>query len=164
MTALPAMSASDTAPVLRPAQPTDAGTMGNILYRFQENTSWMPRLYAEVEMISFCGAMIDRGWVTVALQQGVVKGFMARDGSEICALYLAPGTCGQGLGHALLAAAKTAERYLWLRAFEVNLRARRFYQREGFTETMQGENAENPEGLPTVGFAWRLGQARSQAA
>lgn len=149
---------------LRSAQPTDAGVIGSILYMFQQDTMWMPKLYAEVEMISFCGVMIDRGWVTVALKQGVVKGFLARDGAEVCGLYLAPGTCGQGFGRALIAAAQTSAPHLWLKTFELNLGARQFYQRAGFTEVARRDGAQNEEGLSEVHFEWRQQSARSDAA
>ena len=45
---------------LRPARPTDAGTIGDILHRFAAETPWMPELYSGAEAISFCGVMIDR--------------------------------------------------------------------------------------------------------
>lgn len=139
---------------IRKAQPTDAGSVGAILYGFQQQTPWMPQLYAEVEVIAFCGVMIDRGWVSVAVQAGVVQGFIARDGAEICSLYLAPGACGQGIGKALLQAAKVAAPHLWLKAFVANEGARRFYQREGFQEVARGDGSDNEEGLPDIRFEW----------
>lgn len=139
---------------IRKAQPTDAGSVGAILYAFQQQTPWMPKLYAEVEVIAFCGVMIDRGWVSVAVQASVVQGFIARDGAEICSLYLAPGACGQGIGKALLELAKAVEPHLWLRAFVANQGARRFYQREGFQEVARGDGSDNEEGLPDIRFEW----------
>lgn len=160
----------DAAMVLRPAQPTDAGAMGNILYRFQQDTPWMPKLYAEVEMIAFCGVMIDRGWVTVAVQTGQathkarVAGFLARDNDEICSLYLAAEARGQGLGHKLVEAAKAASPNLWLRVFEANTAAHRFYQRAGFVETQRRNGADIEEGLSVLRMGWRQAQSCEQAA
>ncbi len=142
---------------IRTSRPTDAGRVGFILHQFQQKTAWMPKLYAEVQAISFCGVMIDRGWVTVAENKGGVLGFLARDGAEICSLYLAPGTCGQGIGKALLNKAKAAEPQLWLRAFVANRGARRFYQREGFQEVARGNGSDNEEGLPDIRFEWSRG-------
>ncbi|MEO1733432.1 MAG: hypothetical protein AAFR45_07355, partial [Pseudomonadota bacterium] len=48
---------------LRPARPTDAGTLGDILWSFAECTDWMPELFSAAECIGLCGDMIDRGWV-----------------------------------------------------------------------------------------------------
>lgn len=139
---------------IRAAQPTDAGSIGKILYQFQQNTPWMPKLYAEVEVIAFCGVMIDRGWVGVAEETDQILGFIARDGAEICSLYLAPGACGQGVGRALVDQAKAARADLWLRAFVANEGARRFYLREGFVEVSQGDGSNNEEGLPDIRFEW----------
>ncbi|MFC3117588.1 hypothetical protein ACFOHS_01945 [Jhaorihella thermophila] len=60
---------------LRPARPTDAGRIGEILHRFQEATDWMPPQLSGVEYIAYCGAMIDRGWVTVAGRTGASLAF-----------------------------------------------------------------------------------------
>ncbi|WP_264212684.1 GNAT family N-acetyltransferase [Leisingera thetidis] len=147
---------------LRPAAPLDAGAAGDILYRFQQDTKWMPKLYTSAEAISFCGMMIDRGWVTVAVRDGRVQGFLARDGAEVCSLYLAPGACGQGAGKALLDAAKSASPRLTLRTFSANIRAQKFYRREGFAETGRGDGADNEEGLPDIAYEWRA--AREAAA
>ena len=73
---------------LRAAQPTDAGATGDVLWKYLCRTDWMPNLYTAAETISFCGVMIDRGWVTVAILDDQVEGFIARDGDEIHALYL----------------------------------------------------------------------------
>ncbi|KIC36705.1 MULTISPECIES: GNAT family N-acetyltransferase [unclassified Leisingera] len=140
---------------LRPATPLDAGTVGEILYRFQQDTAWMPKLYSSAEVIFFCGVMIDRGWVTVAERDGAILGFLARKEEEVCSLYLAPGACGQGAGKMLLDAAKAASPRLSLRTFTANGRAQRFYQREGFTETGRGDGLNNEEGLPDIAYEWR---------
>jgi ribosomal protein S18 acetylase RimI-like enzyme len=140
---------------LRPASALDAGTTGWILHRFALYTPWMPVLYSEAETIGFCKAMIDYGWVTVAERNGRVIGFMARDGAEICSLYLAPDARGQGVGKVLLRQAKAAQPELWLRALVANTGARRFYQREGFCETDRTDGSGNDEGLPDVRMAWQ---------
>lgn len=141
---------------LRNATPLDAGGAGAILHRFNRDTPWMPKLHSEAETISYCGAMIDRGWVTVAESEptGQILGFLARDGAEVCSLYLAPGACGQGIGRALLAAAKTAQPRLVLHTFQANLGAQRFYLREGFFECARGDGSANDEGLPDIAYEW----------
>ncbi|UWQ61793.1 GNAT family N-acetyltransferase [Leisingera caerulea] len=143
---------------LRPAAPLDAGAVGDILYRFQQDTEWMPKLYTSAEVISFCGMMIDRGWVTVAERDGSIAGFLAQDGQEVCSLYLAPGACGQGAGKALLDEAKSSAPRLTLRTFAANIRAQKFYQREGFAETGRGDGTGNEEGLPDIAYEWRAKQ------
>jgi len=142
--------------ILRAAAPLDAGRLGEILYRFQQDTPWMPKLYAEVEAISFCGTMIDRGWVTVAIVDGVIAGFLARDHDEVCALYLAVECRGQGIGARLLVAAQEASPAgLRLAAFAANHGARQFYVRHGFCELTTGDGSGNEEGLPDIKMQWQ---------
>ncbi|GGH34493.1 L-amino acid N-acyltransferase YncA [Cribrihabitans marinus] len=140
--------------LLRAARPTDAGTAGEILHGFAEETAWMPRLHSQVEAIAFCGTMIDRGWVTVAELEGRVAGFLARDGEEICGLYLARAARRRGIGARLLARAKAECPRLVLRSFEANASARRFYRREGFVEAGRRAGAENDENLPDIAYVW----------
>ncbi|WP_406648559.1 GNAT family N-acetyltransferase [Aliisedimentitalea scapharcae] len=139
---------------IRAAFPTDAGETGDILYRFQESTAWMPKLYTSAEIIAFCGAMIDRGWVTVAEDDGQVIGFLARDGEEICGLYTLRDGRRKGVGKLLLDHAKTQSKRLTLRAFQANIGAQRFYRREGFVVTGQSDGSANDEGLPDLAFVW----------
>lgn len=140
---------------LRSARSTDAGKAGDILHRFQEDTVWMPKLWTGAEAIAFCGTMIGRGWVTVAEEAGRVCGFLARDGAEICSLYLSAEAQGRGIGRALLDAAKAAQPHLTLRTFQANEGAQRFYLREGFAETERTDGARNEEGLPDIAYEWR---------
>lgn len=140
---------------LRPARVLDAGPMGDILYTFQAETYGAPRMWSGAETIAYCGEMIARGWVTVAEAAGGVVGFLARDGAEVCALYVAPGTRGAGVGLALLQAAKQGRDRLWLQVLERNAGARRFYTREGFTEIARSDGAENDEKLPDITMSWQ---------
>ncbi|MFW8595376.1 GNAT family N-acetyltransferase [Cribrihabitans neustonicus] len=140
---------------LRPATALDAGATGEILHAFQQETPWMPDLYSSAETISFCGVMIDRGWVTVAARGRRVLGFAARDREELCALYVAGAARGLGVGSALIRAAKTRAPRLRLRTFAANARARAFYRQQGFVQTGQGDGSGNPEGLPDIAYEWR---------
>lgn len=142
---------------LRPARPTDAGKIGAILSGFIDQTDWMPRLHSRAEEVAFCGAMIDRGWVTVAEDAGGVQGFLARDGAEVNCLYVADAAQGQGVGRALLDHAKAGAERLKLWTFQANAGARRFYAREGFAELRLTDGAGNDEQMPDVFLAWEKG-------
>ncbi|WP_415921262.1 GNAT family N-acetyltransferase [Tateyamaria sp. SN6-1] len=139
---------------LRAAQPTDAGATGAILSAFAEGTRWMPRLHTRAETISFTGSMIERGWVEVAEQDGQVLGFIARDGADVHALYVAPDRCGCGIGAALLHRAQDAVDRLNLWTFEANTGAQRFYARHGFSEVRRTDG-DNEEGLPDILLRWQ---------
>lgn len=140
---------------LRPARPTNAGALGDILHRFQTETDWMPQLYSGAETIAFCGEMIDRGWVTLAEAGGEIVGFIARDGEEICALYLAGRARGRGIGRQLLEDAKARSDRLLLKTWQANAGAQRFYRRVGFAELCRGDGADNEENMPDITFVWR---------
>lgn len=141
--------------ILRAAQPTDAGKLGAIMERFAEAAPWMPALWSGAEHIAHAGAMIDRGWVRVCEADGTLLGFIARDGTEIVALYVDNERRGDGVGKALLDEAKAAEARLDLWAHATNRGARRFYRRMGFSEAGHRSGAETDEGIPAIRYEWR---------
>lgn len=133
---------------LRAARPTDAGATGTILRQGLPPAE--AAQHSTAETIAFCGTMIDRGWVTVAEADGRVQGFVARDGAEICALYLAPHAQGRGLGRMLLEATKRHADRLHLRSLTGNLRARRLYTRAGFRPIAPETCAESAQNIHYV--------------
>lgn len=155
---------------LRKARSTDAGKIGEILHRFEVEAPWMPKQHSGAEAVAFCGVMIDRGWVIVACDEvpdsahdvPQVLGFLARDGAEICALYVTPETCGQGIGKLLLDVAKGTEERLTLCTFQANAGAQRFYLREGFQEQQRSDGARNDEGLPDIEYLWIKAKAEGE--
>jgi GNAT superfamily N-acetyltransferase len=66
----------------------------------------MPRIHKREDEQAFAADLVARGWVSVARRRGEVVGFLARDGAEVVALYVAREARGQGVGSALLARAK----------------------------------------------------------
>ena len=92
----------------------------------------------------------------VAERGGAVAGFLAVDGEGFVAgLYVAGPARGQGVGTALVEAAKAARpEGLTLWTFVANAGARRFYARHGFVEAGRTDG-ENDEGLPDIRFDWR---------
>lgn len=146
---------------LRPARSTDAGKIGEIITESVIARTWKPRLYSGAEDIAHAGAMIDRGWVTVALaeddRQSTVVGFLARDGEDIHALFIAQAMQGLGVGQALMEEAQAQVKLLKLWTFAENRGAQRFYERMGFEVTGHGDGSDQPEGLPTISYHWELG-------
>ncbi len=140
--------------VLRAARSTDAGATGAILKAFQDQAGWMPDLYTGAESIAFCAQMIDRGWTTVALVEGRVAGFMARDQDHIVALYLAQHAQGRGIGRQLLNHAKAETMRLHLLVAQANSGAIGFYLRQGFVHVGASNGANNAENLPDFTYSW----------
>ncbi len=131
--------------------------MGAILHGFETGTPWMPKQHSGAEAVGFCGQLVDKGWVTVATVDRKVTAFLARDGAEICALYVAEDARGQGHGRALLQDAMGRCERLWLQCFQDNAQARRFYERHGFAAAGFGDGTGNAEGLPDVLYEWNGG-------
>lgn len=139
---------------LRPGRPLDAGKLGQIITDAVTAATWKPRLHSGVEDIAHAGRMIDRGWITVAMLDERVAGFLAREGDYIHCLYIADFAQGHGVGAALLEAAKEGRDRLELWTFQYNKGAQRFYRREGFRPMEETEGLHNDEGLPDVRFLW----------
>ncbi|NUH67238.1 GNAT family N-acetyltransferase [Sulfitobacter sp. S0837] len=143
------------AATLRPAQPLDAGTVGEIMTDFARNAGWLPRIHTAAEDIAHADAMIARGWVTVAEQDGRIAGFAACEGAELDALYVAKCARGQGVGSALLDRLKATRPALTCWTFQANTPAIAFYKRHGFSKTAQSDGSGNDEGLPDLTLHWQ---------
>lgn len=77
-------------------------------------------------------ARLERFAVWVADHHGAIVGFAAFDGTQLHHLYVLPGAQGAGAGARLLDVAMEAGvRELWV--YAENARARRFYERHGWT-------------------------------
>lgn len=141
--------------VLRDARPTDAGRAGAILSAFIDETEWMPRLHTRAEEVAFVGDMIDRGWVTVALRDTELAGFLARNMCDIHALYISGEARRTGCGSALIDRAKNEETELSLWTFEANAAAQAFYRAHGFVVAERTDGAGNDEKLPDIRLIWK---------
>ncbi|MGY3437440.1 MULTISPECIES: N-acetyltransferase family protein [unclassified Marinovum] len=140
---------------IRAARSTDAGKIAAILTEGNAAPPWKPHLHTGAQDVAFCGKLIDRGWVRIAEnEEGRIVGFIARDGEEIDALYVAGPDRGHGIGTVLLNDAKSACKHLELWTFQLNTGAQKFYEREGFTEIKRTDGSTNQEQLPDVRYAW----------
>ena len=134
---------------VRPARPEDAPRMGAILSDWIDATPWMPRLHTREEDAAFCAALVPHARVS-----GDADGFIAVDGANIPALYVAQAARRQGHGRALLDNAKAGADRLSLWTFAANREALAFYAAQGFVQTARTDG-DNDEGLPDVRLEWR---------
>jgi len=141
-------------PILEPARPTDAEAIGQILSDWIDETAWMPRIHKREAEQAFARDLVAKGWVSVARRCGRVAGFLARDGEEVVALYVAAHARGHGVGAALIDRAKKKSRCLSLWTFQFNEPARAFYERHGFIEVERTGGAGNDEKLPDIRYVW----------
>ncbi len=91
--------------------------------------------------------------VRVAHRRDELVGFIASNAESVSQLYVRVQNIGQGIGTQLLGLAKTeSSGRLWLFTFASNLRARRFYERNGFVDVAHG--FEPMWQLEDVRFEW----------
>jgi ribosomal protein S18 acetylase RimI-like enzyme len=92
-------------------------------------------------------------WVVEAAQQPVA--FMAMHEDFIDQLYIDPGYQRRGIGQALLNFARErSPDHVWLYTLQINVRARAFYEKNGFVAEKFGISPP-PENEPDVEYHWR---------
>lgn len=87
---------------------------------------------------------------------GRIVAMMSLTPGWIDQLYVAPDRQGEGIGTALLELAKhgAGEGGLQLWTFQVNERARRFYESNGFVEVERTDGSANEEHEPDIRYRW----------
>lgn len=121
---------------------------------FIDETSYMPRVHTRAEDIAFVGSMIERGWVTIAIQGEQLVGFLACEAHDVHGLYIARNAWRQGCGSSLLRRAQDGAAKLSLWSFQANVDAHAFYLVHGFAEVERTNGADNDEHLPDIRFEW----------
>jgi GNAT superfamily N-acetyltransferase len=85
-----------------------------------------------------------------------IVGLAVVGSGELDQLYVVPDRLGRGIGRRLLEIAKQrSPDGLGLYTFQVNERARRFYERNGFVAVAFGDGTGNEEGQPDVRYVWQ---------
>lgn len=131
---------------IRPAQRQDAGRMAEIeifnyrlfFYPIFRNDAF----YFDELQVS---RMLEDEQDAFVYDDGVVKGFIRMDGTEVRKLFVEPVLQGQGIGAALLEYAIREKNANSLWALERNVRAIRFYQRHGFAVTGERKLEDDTE-------------------
>ncbi len=144
---------------LKPARKADGAAIGSILSGWIDETDWMPRIHTREQDLEHGCMLVDVCNVSLARSGDQVVGFLARQGDEIQALYLARDARGQGVGARLLEQAKGQAEQLALWSFQANCAALRFYLWHGFVEDQRTDGAGNDEGLPDVHLVWKRNSA-----
>jgi ribosomal protein S18 acetylase RimI-like enzyme len=142
---------------LRPARIGDAPAITRVFQAAREHSlAFLPKLHTDAEDHAFYARTVAQGGVTVAVEQGVVVGFLALVGEEIKHLYVAPARHRQGHGSALLTAAQAESEHLELWVFQRNTNAIAFYAAHDFVVVTSTDGAGNEEHEPDHRMAWSL--------
>jgi pimeloyl-ACP methyl ester carboxylesterase len=147
---------------IRRATAADADSVADVFLRSFRATYAFPLAHADAEVRAWIrDRVIPDGGTWVADEAGRVVGMMVVGRGELDQLYVAPDRLGRGIGRALLDQAKAVSPDgLRLYTFQVNDRARRFYERNGFVEDWRGDGSDNEERQPDVRYVWRPASGR----
>ena len=144
--------------LLRRAERSDALAAADVWLRsFATALPSVRRAHDDAEVRSwFSHVVVPRCETWVATSGGSVVGLLALDGEELDQLYLDPVWRGRGLGDRFIALAKRRRPDgLTLWTFQVNVPARRFYERHGFVPVERTDGARNEEREPDIRYLWR---------
>ncbi|UYV36333.1 GNAT family N-acetyltransferase [Rhodobacteraceae bacterium D3-12] len=99
--------------------------------------------------------LVRRGQITQVPGRLGPRGFLARDGARIHALYTHPKARRQGVGSHLLGHAKRTSPRLELWTAQDNEAARQFYAAHGFYPTAFSFGQGNDDGQPDMRLIWQ---------
>jgi GNAT superfamily N-acetyltransferase len=143
--------------VIDDARPDDAAAIAALFTASRHAAMpWLPERHDAAEVRAFIERrVLAECEVLVARRDGAVLGFLALAGDVVDHLYIHPDAQRQGLGSALLGAAKARRPgglELW--AFQRNTPALAFYAGHGFAELYRTDGSDNMEGEPDVRLGW----------
>ena len=142
---------------LRRATPADAAAVAEVFLDTFHATYAFPLAHTDDEVRGWVrDELIPRSETWVAVVDGRVVGMLVVAPGWVEQLYVEPAHHGRGIGSRLLDLAKTRSREgLTLWTFQVNDRARRFYERHGFVAVELTDGSGNEELQPDVRYEWK---------
>lgn len=152
---------SDAPPVvsgtmIRRATAADAAAVAQVFLASFHATYDFPLAHTDDEVRGWVRETIASRETWIVAHDKRVVGWMVVAPGELDQLYIAPDRLGEGFGRRLLEVAKErSPDGLSLYTFQVNDRARRFYERNGFVADWLGDGSANEEGQPDVRYVWR---------
>ncbi|MCF4099999.1 GNAT family N-acetyltransferase [Maritalea mediterranea] len=119
----------------------------------QELLPFLPILHTREQDFAHLKDLWGRGEIFVGILADQIAGFLVQIDHWIAHLYVHPTAIERGVGKALLDHAKGRAVKLELWCFEDNMRARAFYEAQGF-ECVRKTDGDNEEGLPDRLYRW----------
>jgi GNAT superfamily N-acetyltransferase len=154
---------------LRRTVDEDAAAVADIFLRSFHATYEFPLAHTDDEVREWVRERLVpqmETWIAVD-DAGAALGFATVEPGWLEQLYVDPDHLGKGIGRLLLDRAKERQPdglLLW--TFQVNDRARRFYERNGFEASQMTDGTGNEERQPDVQYRWQpagKGAGRSPA-
>ena len=142
---------------IRRAVAADAPAVADVYLAAFKGTYDFPLAHTDQECRGWLAEVVVPQMETwVAEIGGRVVAMMVLDEAGIGHLYVDPPRQRHGVGSRLVALAKERRPDgLDLYTFQVNHRARRFYERQGFVVVTLGDGSGNEEGQPDVSYRWQ---------
>ena len=102
--------------------------------------------------------IVKNNQIWVVESQNYPVGFMAMNNDFVDQLYIDPDHQRRGIGRSLLnLAQERSPEHVWLYTLQVNVSARKFYEKNGFVAEKFGISPP-PESEPDVEYHWRKSQ------
>jgi GNAT superfamily N-acetyltransferase len=142
---------------LRRAIQADADAVADVYLDSFHATYSFPLAHTDSEVRAWIrDAVVARQETWVAVDGARIVAMMVVAPDNLDQLYVAPDRLGIGIGRRLLERARErSPGGLTLYTFQVNRRARRFYERNGFVVDALGDGSANEERQPDVRYVWR---------
>ena len=143
----------------RPATAADADAVADVYLASFRATYDFPLAHDDAEVRAWVrDGLIPAGHTWVATDGDEIVAMMVVHGHDLDQLYVRPDRLGEGIGRMLVEHAKAlSPAGLSLYTFQVNERARRFYERNEFVAEWFGDGTANEERQPDVRYGWRPG-------
>ena len=139
--------------MIRRMQPGDLEQVLHLWYMGKQQAHpYLPKEYFERHLVPVRRALPDSE-VYVQDADGMLQGFIGLADTYIAGIFVDAAFRSQGIGRNLLEAAKQNRRSLTLHVYQKNIRAVRFYLREGFSIFRYQWEAET--GLAEWAMKWQ---------
>ena len=143
---------------IRRAETSDIADVAELFIASQADAvPFLRKLHGDQDTRAFIANQVfTQCEVWVAVEGTRIVGMMALNGTHLDHLYLLPGYYRRGIGTKLLFKAKQrSPEFLSLYAFQMNERARAFYEHHGFAAVEFGDGSANEAREPDILDEWR---------